>query len=242
VTLLLCTATARELEHLLAAIPKRPGKTKEPGTELHPLQLKHGPALACVTGVGPINAALVLGHALGRAAHEGKAVKAVLLAGLAGAFDLHARPLRSLCLVQEEIWPEYGLHDGQKVKVAAFPFPLWQTESGMQITNRLSLASTDALQAFGARCPQQPFLPSSSLTVAGVSGSNTRARELHSQFRADLENMEGFAVAYACTRYGIPCVEIRSVSNKVGQRATDEKDFPGAYAALEQILPALNLV
>ena len=54
--------------------------------------------------------------------------------------------------------------------------------------------------------------------------------------------MEGFAVAYACAREGIPCVEARSVSNKVGPRANDEKDFPGALRALTRVLPALNLI
>ena len=62
------------------------------------------------------------------------------------------------------------------------------------------------------------------------------------RYRAELENMEGFAVAYACARAGVPCVEIRAVSNKVGPRAADEKDFPGALAALGRILPALGLL
>ena len=78
--------------------------------------------------------------------------------------------------------------------------------------------------------------------MAGVSASANRVRDLWNRYHAELENMEGFAVAYACARVGIPCVEIRSVSNKAGPRAREEKDFPGALAALENILPALNLL
>ena len=50
------------------------------------------------------------------------------------------------------------------------------------------------------------------------------------------------AVAYAAARAGLPCLEIRSVSNKVGPRTAEEKDFPGALRQLGRILPALNLV
>ena len=81
-----------------------------------------------------------------------------------------------------------------------------------------------------------------SLSVAGVSASFARARDLQQRYHAELENMEGFAVAYACARAGVPCVEVRSVSNKVGPRQKDEKDFPGALEALAQVLPSLNLV
>ena len=80
------------------------------------------------------------------------------------------------------------------------------------------------------------------LTVAGVTACADRVEDLRAAYAPLAESMEGFAVAYACARMGIPCVGIRSVSNKVGPRAHDEKDFPGALRALSRILPALNLI
>ena len=209
---------------------------------LWPVRLKCGDALCCITGVGPINAALTMGMALCRAKAEGTPITAVLNAGLAGAFDLAERPLLGLCMVNEEIWPEYGLHDGRSVTAEAFGFPQWQPATGPAVRNRLPLAGPEALERFGARHQPDVFLPCTSLTVAGVSASFARAADLRARYRADLENMEGFAVAYACAREGIPCVEARSVSNKVGPRANDEKDFPGALRALTRVLPALNLI
>ena len=100
----------------------------------------------------------------------------------------------------------------------------------------------EALAAFGVKCAEDALPHCRSLTVAGVSASFARAADLRGRYKADLENMEGFAVAYACARQGIPCVEVRSVSNKVGPRAREEKDFPGALRALAQVLPALNLI
>lgn len=171
---------------------------------LWPVRLKHGEALACLTGVGPLNAALALGLCLGRAEAEGRPVDVVLNAGLAGSFELTRLPLRSLCLVREEIWPEFGLHDGQSVTAEAFSFPLWRrpapTDGGhADVRDRLSLDNAAGLAALGFRGAEDalPFRPCRSLTVAGVSASFDRARSLWNRYHAELENMEGFAVAYA---------------------------------------------
>lgn len=257
--LLLCAATGPELAGLVPdfAPEGAPGSSSDtsgaefwPEMRLWPLRLKGLDALCCLTGVGPLNAALALGLCLARAESEGRPVTVVCNAGLAGAFDLGDLPLRELCLVREEIWPEFGLHDGQSVTAQAFGFPLWQPPQpgAAPLRDRLALAGLEALKTAGARPTAQadgralPFRECRSLTVAGVSASFARARDLESRYHADLENMEGFAVAYACARRGIPCVEIRSVSNKVGPRAKDEKDFPGALRALGRVLPALNLI
>lgn len=253
-TLLICAAAAEELAALLPHAERAAARNVTQGdlaTEmrLRPVRLKHGQALACLTGVGPLNAALAMGLCLARAEGEGQAVSVVLNAGLAGSFELARRPLRSLCLVREEIWPEYGLHDGRSVTAEAFGFPLWRRASAdgnalADVRDRLALSNAAGLAALGFSGPEAalPFRACRSLTVAGVSASFERARSLWDRYRAELENMEGFAVAYACARQSIPCVEIRCVSNKVGPRAKDEKDFPGALAALGRILPALNLI
>ncbi|MDE7370766.1 MAG: futalosine hydrolase [Desulfovibrio sp.] len=246
--LLVCAATAAELAHAA------PGLVSEDALREFtpvPVRLKGRPALFCVTGVGPVNAALAMGFCFGltsgsggeagQPAGGGPRIGAVLNVGLAGAFDLAATPLRALCLVEEEIWPEYGLNDGTSVTARAFSYPLWRKADGApeDVYDRVRLAPAGAL---GAREPAPgAFLPRRSLTVAGVSASFARAREMANRHRAALENMEGFAVAYACARAGVPCVEVRAVSNKVGPRAADEKDFPGALAALAGVLPALGL-
>ncbi|MDY0203106.1 MAG: futalosine hydrolase [Desulfovibrio desulfuricans] len=257
-SLLICAATGPELGGLLPdfAPPSASGghggahgaerytadATAWPEMRLWPVQLKKSAALCCLTGIGPVNAALAMGHALSRAEAEGSPISAVLNVGLAGAFDLASHPLLSHCLVQEEIWPEYGLHDGQTVIAGAFGFPQWQPPQGEAVRDRLPLCGVEALSPFGGRCDDGTLAPCRSLTVAGVSASFARAADLRSRYQADLENMEGFAVAYACARQGIACVEVRSVSNKVGPRAREEKDFPGALRALAQVLPALNLI
>lgn len=237
--LLVCAATAREL---LSALPEQalgpaPGAACGPAaqTGLPEQELLHLglPALACITGVGPVNAALGMGLALAGARQAGHAVSLVLNVGVAGSMDLQRAPLRSLWRVEEEIWPEYGLHDGTAVDGPSFGFPQWEGPHG-PVFDRLPLAAPAQLPAclHGLRS-----LPAAtSLSVAGVSASRQRVGQLRQAHPgALLENMEGFAVALACARQGIACVEVRSVSNRVGPRAPHETDFPGAMRRLADI-------
>lgn len=193
--------------------------------------------LAC--GIGPVNAALSIGCSLGIAfERKNDPVRAILLAGLAGAFDLERDPLRSVRVVRREIWPEYGLHDGVSVTARAFRFPLWARKEGEDIYDSVELADPAGL--FGKK-PPKDWKDCASITVAGVSASFARRESLWNAWKAELENMEGFSAAYAALRAGIPCVELRVVSNKVGPRGRGEKDFPGALAKLSSLLPALGL-
>lgn len=239
--LLICTATRGELSALLPALfPKT-----DDIPEMQPMRgnLKHGEALFLCTGVGPINTALSMGLCAGLVHPTGSnhvPIDAILYAGLAGSFDLDLAPLRSICHITTEIWPEYGLNDGATVTAAAFSHPLWQKPGRPPIYDRLALADMETLGLPKNRVPQ--WQSCKSLTVAGVTASFARRAALWNAWHAELENMEGFAAAYVAERADVPLVEIRVVSNKVGPRAKDEKDFPGALAALNQIPVALDLI
>jgi nucleoside phosphorylase len=61
---------------------------------------------------------------------------------------------------------------------------------------------------------------------------------------ADVEAMEGFGVLRACALAGVPAVELRAVSNNVGEADRAKWRFDDALAALavavERLLPALR--
>jgi futalosine hydrolase len=219
---LLCVAaTASEFS---ALFPRR-GRRREPA-EHEALPLPGG-RLACITGVGPVNAAAALGRIL--ALHRG--IEAVLVLGLAGSFDPARAPLASSTLVTEEIWPEYGLSGPGGVDARALGFALWRGPDG-PIFDRLPL-HTD-LRAFGLPA-QEDALPGKALTVAGVTASPERAALLAGRYAPLSENMEGFAVALACARAGVPCAELRVISNRVAPRGEEDRDFAGALAKLGAI-------
>ena len=54
-----------------------------------------------------------------------------------------------------------------------------------------------------------------------------------------VEAMEGFAVLRACALAGVPAVEVRVVSNEIGEPDRDLWRFDEAFAALEELLPRL---
>ncbi|MBC3992346.1 futalosine hydrolase [Streptomyces sp. AC563] len=78
------------------------------------------------------------------------------------------------------------------------------------------------------------------LTVSTVTGSAGRAAELMARHPGALaEAMEGFGVAEAATAYGVPVLEIRTVSNAVGPRDRAAWRIDAALAALTAAFDAL---
>lgn len=241
-SLLICAATTKELAALAPSLFPRPHSMPE----MQPMrgQVKNGSAIFLATGVGPINAALALGLALGlihKSTGSDIKIDGIICAGLAGAFHLDRNPLCSIWRVSEEIWPEYGLHDGTRVTARAFSHALWERESKEDIYERLPLAEFSQIPHID-RKKADDWPVCASLTVSGVSASFARRDALWDLYHVDLENMEGFAVAYAAARAELPMVEIRVISNKVGPRSREEKDFDGALEKMGEILPALNLL
>lgn len=73
------------------------------------------------------------------------------------------------------------------------------------------------------------------LTVSTVTGTSARAALLAERHGAVAEAMEGWGVLTAALPYGIPVLEVRAVSNLVGDRDTRSWDIPLAFAVLETI-------
>jgi futalosine hydrolase len=69
------------------------------------------------------------------------------------------------------------------------------------------------------------------LTVSTVTGSERRARELAGR-GGFAEAMEGFGVAEAAMRHGVPVGELRAISNEVGLRDATSWDIGAALAGL----------
>lgn len=67
-------------------------------------------------------------------------------------------------------------------------------------------------------------------------GTSARVGGTHG---VDVEAMEGFAVLRACELAGVPAVEVRVVSNAIGERDRARWRFDEAFAALAEALPRL---
>ena len=140
-------------------------------------------------------------------------------AGIAGGF-------RDRCTVGDAVvcsredYAELGLEDG-----TAFPLP-----EGAALVRHVE-ADPGLLEPFLAGLI--PVIVGRGVTSAIVTGSTARALVLAHRFRADVESMEGFSVLRAAQLAGVPAIEIRGVSNLVGERETSGWDFrAGAEAAV----------
>lgn len=186
------------------------------------------PLWLVVTGIGPINAAMHLASLLAGC----PGTLGVVNLGVAGAFSLDALPLGSLVLVNEEIWPEFGLVEQTGIDPQGIGLAMGKV-NGRPVWDRLVLSPADAAHRMGL--PVGDAIEVASLTVAGVTGTAQRAKALHRCYGAGVENMEGFALAWTCVCHKVPFLEIRTISNLVGSRRDEHWDLQGALRGLAHL-------
>ena len=68
------------------------------------------------------------------------------------------------------------------------------------------------------------------LTMSCVTGTQEQADDLWRRWGALAETMEGAAAAQVCLLYGVPLLEVRAISNLVGDRDRESWDVAGAAA------------
>lgn len=221
--IILACATERELREMLAGLkkPVESGAVRVAGRRILP----------CVTGVGPVAAGISAGEALAR--HPEAA--GMINAGICGSFDPERFPLGGICVARKEVWPEYGVRANVETTLLDYPmFP----DMDLDAANELRLDPVFCAGEMNLRLPEA-WCQGVSLTVAGVSGGPGRADFLRERYGAATENMEGFALALAARRRGIPFLEIRTVSNLAGERDKKKWNFRQAFASLRSVLPMM---
>jgi futalosine hydrolase len=177
-------------------------------------------AIVATCGFGPIAAAartaeLVLNLTPSR----------VILVGIAGAFDAERDPLGSALEFGAVAVTGVGVGGGvDHVPPPALGFPQWPASlhpPRAAVFDRLELAGSGG-----------PLL----LTTCAASASTLEARERRARFPdARAEDMEGFAVALACSLAGVPLSIVRGISNAVGDRTPQHWSIPRALAGAREL-------
>ena len=221
-------ATARESRACLgpAHVGIKDGQWSE-------ISIHHRPCLQVITGIGPINAALVLGKVLATY----PALKGVISLGIGGSYDLQEADLGGWAVATREIWPEIGIKNQGCVHAQALGFPQGHTGHDA-IWDTVDMDPDQNAEAMHVALPASmtrlPFI-----TVAGVTSTKERALFLQTIYKGGIENMEGFSLALACATHPMPFLEIRTVSNKVGPRNKETWRIDKAFDRLGKVLPAL---
>ena len=88
------------------------------------------------------------------------------------------------------------------------------------------------VDAVRAVLPDTPALPIHTSAAVGGAGNAVSQGPL-------VEAMEGFGVVRAAALAGVPAIEVRAISNEIGEEDRSRWSFASGFAALERALPAL---
>ncbi len=201
--------------------PARPALVVATEAEAAPLRDLGVPV--AVSGIGAVNAALATADLIARERPD-----LVVNVGIAGAYDRARLRTGDLVVASEMIYGALGAMDGERfLPLDELGFPLLPG-----LHNRLpAWPGSEALaRALGAA--YGPIL-----TVETVTGDADAARTLQDRWRGALaEGMEGAGAAHACARLGVPCAELRGISNAVGPRDRAAWDIGAALRAVRAAL------
>lgn len=153
--------------------------------------------------------------------------------GIAGSFNENF-PLGSVARVSKEYFGDLGFET----------FTGFQTLFDYNILDRDSLPYRDGALIAPELSPSLERALSSyregvGVTVQTVSGIPEKRELLEREFKPDVESMEGAAFFYVALLERVPFVELRSISNEVGERNRAKWDIPLALDALRKATKTL---
>jgi futalosine hydrolase len=169
-------------------------------------------------GVGPVEAAIGTARALAtdRFTH-------VVNAGIGGVFRGFGHVGDAFAIGNETL-ADFGLEGGGAMTL---PGGATLQERADADAALLSVAGTLALPI------------AAGLTVAQVTTTDATAARLQRRYDVAVESMEGFSVLRAAADAGIPAVEVRGISNYVGDRDHSAWDFDAGARATARVLAAI---
>lgn len=164
-----------------------------------------------VSGVGPMETAMRLTRHL---AARKDSPEAVINFGVAGGYLADKAALLDICLAEQEIFGDLGIcSDGRILDLH---------NEKMSVRTRFIMDRTLLRRAVAVLTASDvPMVTGNFVTVSCVSGTALRGNYLRDAHRAVCENMEGASVAMVCAEFGLPCVELRCISNLVDDRNTE---------------------
>lgn len=154
-----------------------------------------------ITGVGMVATAYALGCELAKNQYD-----LAINVGIAGSFDRNIA-LGEIVEITEDTLAELGAEDDDTfIPIADMGFG----ESLFKATKPLNEIYRDAI-----------VKQATAITVNAVHGNEASIIKLKGRLNPQIESMEGAAFFYACRKAGVPCMQIRAVSNYIEKRNRD---------------------
>lgn len=157
-----------------------------------------------ITGVGSINTTYALMKHL-----QVKKPDVIILAGIAGAMSPKLNP-GDVVVIKEEAMADLGVQEKDGYK-DVFDLKLLAANTFPFIKKKL-------VNPFSTLMDRTLLPKVNSITVNQITSSKKTAELYSKKYNAAIENMEGAALHLVCIKENIPFVQIRSISNYVGER------------------------
>ena len=133
----------------------------------------------------------------------------IIQAGIAGCFDLSI-PLGKTVLVEEEFLGDIGVEENG----------IWKDvfDLGLIKPNIKPFKKKGLLNSNIHKYNQLDLPIVKAVTVNQISTDKNHIQQLIEKYKPTIESMEGAALHYVCNIYKIPYLQIRSISNYIGER------------------------
>ena len=194
------------------------------------VELPDGRGFAVVLGVGLLEFATNLAVLLSRFSAEGPFTH-VVLAGICGAYPGRGLNIGDVVRIDSERVGDLGVveRDGS--------FTPWHKVCNSAESAPKSVAQVYESSPFrGVPAWLAGLKPAAGLTVNCCTGTSAMAAERVQNFNADVESMEGAACFSVCRAFGMPCLEIRAVSNFASDRDKSSWRIQDALESLRKVI------
>lgn len=132
----------------------------------------------------------------------------IIQAGIAGSFDDSCKP-GEVVIVKQDNFADLGISE-QDNFYSIFEKG-FADENEMPFKKGWLVNEGDFINAF-------PYAKVNAVTINTVSDSRIQKELLVSKFAPRVESMEGAALHYVCLQENIPFLQLRAISNSVGER------------------------
>ncbi len=188
--------------------------------EIEQFALANPEANILITGVGIAFST----YSLTKCLHNNK-YDLVIQAGIAGSFS-EKLPLTSVVTVGSEVFATSGINENKQF------FTLF--EKGL--ANQNNIFTGDYLINMNSSLEQFPHQIVSGVTVDTVTDEAFANCVIYTKFSPDIETMEGAVLHYVCLNENVPFLQLRSISNYVGERNKEKWKLKESILALNQAL------
>ncbi|NCI48003.1 futalosine hydrolase [Sediminibacterium soli] len=151
----------------------------------------------------------------------------VVQAGIAGCFD-NKIPLGKVLVTADECLADMGVQEDGRWKDL---FDLKLEKSSYHPFEKRKLPNPWLAQFNLLKLPQV-----SAVTINEVSTDAQRIQQIRKKYDPVIESMEGAALHYTCREAGVPFLQIRAVSNYIGERNKENWKLKESLAALNETL------